>query len=124
MNILSVVAYCSNTCKNDCHLPQSPWNDFIDWLPCIIIIAFLSIIVMFLIKYGVEYNKINKDYLLKTKEERNNQLTELKTELEYIHSTIDQMNNKFTSFEPLEKKFRKDIRSLKKLIGKMGNKNK
>lgn len=118
MNILSVVSYCSNACKNDCHLPQSPWNDFIDWLPCIILIALLSIIVMFIIKYGVEYNRINKDYLLKTEKETTNKLMNIENNLNDALSKIEEVKDKLNDFKPLEEAFREDIQRLKKIIDK------
>lgn len=70
-----------NTCSHYCSSTLPEWSYLIEWLPWLIIIAIiaiLAIIAIFAIKYDVEYNKTNKDYLLKSESQINKLLAEIK----------------------------------------------
>lgn len=81
MNTLAITlagACCVKACQNHCHSILPEWGYFIEWLPLLVIIVILAIIAIFVIKYGVEYNKTNKDYQFKMASTQDKQFSEIK----------------------------------------------
>ena len=97
MNIMLMSVACCNveaSYKNCCHHSFSAWDGFIETLPCLLMFLFIIVVVLFVIKYGVEYYKIYKQNQKKQSDSvYNTQLQNIKDLLEAMCSAKNQKTN-------------------------------
>lgn len=105
-----------NTCSHYCSSTLPEWSYLIEWLPWLIIIAILAIIAIFAIKYGVEYNKTNKEYLFKAQSEEKQQHKEESKSFSELNNAIQELTKKLDSIGPIESKLREDVNNLETLL--------
>ena len=74
-------------------MSPSAWDGFINDLSFLLWGVLGTIVIVFLIKYGVEYYKTNKEYLKQIESDRDNRHAELKLSLEEIRSAIRKVND-------------------------------
>lgn len=93
---LAVVDSCYvKVCKHCSHVQTSPspWDSFINDFSCLLWGVLGTVVIVFLIKYGVEYYKTKKEYLKQIESERNKRHTELKSTLDGISIAIKKVNS-------------------------------
>lgn len=105
-----------NTCSHYCSSTLPEWSYLIEWLPWLIIIAILAVVAIFSIKYGVEYNKTNKEYLFKTLSEDKQQHKEKSKSFSELNIAINELTNKLDSIDSIEGQLREDVDNLKTLL--------
>lgn len=106
MTLAVVDSCCVKVCKHCSHVAEvspSPWDGFINDLSSLLWGLLLTLVIIFSLKYGVKYNKSNKDYLKQIESDRNDRHAELKSALDGISLAIKKVNNFESPCKQLEK---------------------
>ena len=114
MILLHVDYCCAKACGSNCST-FSAWNGLIKWLPWLFFSLLAFGVIIAFIKYGVEYNKTNKEYLFKAQSEEKQHKEESKSFSE-LNNAIQGLTKKLDSIDPIESKLREDVNNLETLL--------
>lgn len=124
MTLAVVDSCCVKVCKHCSYVEVSPsaWDGFINDLSFLLWGVLGTLVIIFLIKYGVEYYKTNKEYLKQIESDRNNRHAELKLSLEEIRSAIKKVINNCESLCKQMEEIKDQNKQLKEQIEQLNDK--
>lgn len=117
MTLAVVDSCCVKVCKHCSHVQTSPspWDSFINDFSCLLWGVLGTVVIVFLIKYGVEYYKTKKEYLKQVETEKNKRFSDIKSVLEGIYAETKKANASRTLLQQVEE-LKKQYDELNKLI--------
>lgn len=122
MTLAVVDSCCVKVCKHCSHVQTSPspWDSFINDFSCLLWGVLGTVVIVFLIKYGVEYYKTKKEYLKQIESERNKRHSDIKSVLEGIYAETKKANASRTLLQQVEE-LKKQYDELNKQINEKNN---
>lgn len=104
MTLAVVDSCCVKVCKHCSHVQTSPspWDSFINDFSCLLWGVLGTVVIVFLIKYGVEYYKTKKEYLKQVETEKNKRFSDIKSVLEGIYAETKKANASRTLLQQVE----------------------
>lgn len=122
MTLAVVDSCCVKVCKHCSHVQTSPspWDSFINDFSCLLWGVLGTVVIVFLIKYGVEYYKTKKEYLKQVETEKNKRFSDIKSVLEGIYAETKKANASRTLLQQVEE-LKKQYDELNKLINEKNN---
>ena len=122
MTLAVVDSCCVKVCKHCSHVQTSPspWDSFINDFSCLLWGVLGTVVIVFLIKYGVEYYKTKKEYLKQVETEKNKRFSDIKSVLEGIYAETKKANASRTLLQQVEE-LKKQYDELNKQINEKNN---
>ena len=124
MTLAVVDSCCVKVCKHCSYVEVSPsaWDGFINDLSFLLWGVLGTIVIVFLIKYGVEYYKTNKEYLKQIESDRNNSYSEIMSTLVGIGTAIKKVINNCESLCKQMEEIKDQNKQLKEQIEQLNDK--